>query len=164
MGFGTGHHATTRLCLAALQAFDVAGKRVLDVGTGSGVLAIAAARLGARDVLGIDFDADAIASASENLESNPDTDNVRLEVVDVRNAALPRADIVVANLTGAVLVMNAALLSSAVASGGTLIVSGVQTHERDEVVSAFSRGQLIWSNDEAGWMGLGFNFPDSPEV
>ena len=164
MGFGTGHHATTRLCLAALQAFDVAGKRVLDVGTGSGVLAIAAARLGARDVLGIDFDPDAIASASENLESNPDTDNVRLEVVDVRDAALPRADIVVANLTGAVLVMNAALLSSAVAPGGTLIVSGVQTHERDEVVAAFTGAQLVWSNDEAGWMSLGFNFPDPPEV
>ena len=164
MGFGTGHHPTTRLCLAALQSVDVRGKRVLDVGTGSGVLAIAAAALGAREALGIDFDADAIANARENLELNAQITNVRFEAVDVRDAALPSADVVLANLTGAVLLHNAALLSSTVAAGGTLIVSGLQTHERADVVDAFRAASVRWSGEEAGWEAVAFNFPSAGAV
>lgn len=159
MGFGTGHHATTRLCLDTLQAFQLNGARVLDVGTGSGVLALAAAALGASDALGIDFDPDAITNANENLELNPGLSGVRFEVVDVRDALLPKADIVLANLTGAVLVQNAALLTSAVDTDGTLIVSGLQTHEYESVVSAFVGGRIASEKEELGWMALAFNFP-----
>lgn len=164
MGFGTGHHATTRLCLETLQAFQLQGARVLDVGTGSGVLALAAAALGASEALGIDFDPDAITNANENLELNPGLSGVRFQVVDVRDALLPKADIVVANLTGAVLVQNAALLTSAVDTDGTLIVSGLQTHEYESVVSAFVGGRLASEKEEAGWMALAFNFPDEAAV
>ena len=164
MGFGTGHHATTRLCLETLQAFRMDGARVLDVGTGSGVLAIAAVALGASEALGIDFDPDAIANARENLALNPSVSGVRFEVLDVRDAVLPKADIVFANLTGAVLVQNAALLSSAVDTNGTLIVSGLQTHEYEDVMNAFAGARLASEKEEAGWMALAFNFPEAGAV
>lgn len=156
MGFGTGHHATTRLCLAALQAAEPRGLRVLDVGTGSGVLAIAAAALGAREALGIDFDPDAVQSAQENLELNPQVSGVRFEVADLRERPLPQADIVLANLTGAVLEQHAPLLLGAVARGGLLIASGLQSHEREAVTGAFAAAEVTWADEDAGWVGLAF--------
>ncbi len=154
MGFGTGHHATTRLCLAALQAVGARDKQVVDVGTGSGVLALAAAVLGARESLGIDVDVDAVQSARENLDLNPGITGVRFEVADLRERPLPRADIVLANLTGAVLVQNASLLLAATAPAGILIASGLQAHERDAVVAAFAAAEIVWSGEDAGWVGL----------
>jgi ribosomal protein L11 methyltransferase len=154
MGFGTGHHATTRLCLEALQGLDVAGKRVLDIGTGSGVLAIAARLLGAAEAVGIDVDADAIQSARENLSLNPDATHVRFEVVDLAAVALPLADIVLANLTGALLVRAAATLWGSVVPDGVLIVSGLQSHERDDVLRALAPKKILWQREEDSWVGL----------
>ena len=154
MGFGTGHHVTTRLCLAALQTIDLANQVVLDVGTGSGLLAIAADRLGAARAIGIDYDPDAIRSARENLDLNPEARHVTFDTVDLAARALPLADVVTANLTGALLVRSAAALLGAVRPGGTLILSGIQSHERDEVRQAFADAAVCWEHDEDGWVGL----------
>lgn len=154
MGFGTGHHVTTRLCLAALQTIELTGQTVLDVGTGSGVLAIAANRLGAARAIGIDCDADAIQSARDNLELNPEARGVTFETIDLAARALPTAGVVTANLTGALLVRSAAALLGAVRSGGTLILSGIQSHERDEVRRAFDGAEVCWERDADGWVGL----------
>jgi ribosomal protein L11 methyltransferase len=159
MGFGTGHHATTRLCLAALQTLDLTNQVVLDVGTGSGVLALAADRLGAVRVTGIDYDPDAIESANENLPLNPPVTHVSFEVRDIWAGALPQADVVTANLTGAVLVRAAGMLVAALGPGGTLIVSGVLGHERDEVRAAFSPLAIVWERDEDEWVGLAMKKP-----
>lgn len=155
MGFGTGHHATTRLCLMALQTIDLTNRVVLDVGTGSGVLAIAANCLGAARAFGIDKDADAIQSARENLDLNPEASRVTFDAVDLAARALPLADVVTANLTGALLVRSAPALLAALRSGGTLILSGIQSHERDAVRQAFADAAVCWERDEDGWVGLG---------
>ena len=154
MGFGTGHHVTTRLCLAALQTIDLTDRVLLDVGTGSGVLAIAAAHLGAAQALGIDYDPDAIRSARENLDLNPEASGVTFETGDLATRALPEADVVTANLTGALLVRSAPILLAAVRTGGILILSGIQSHERDEVRERFAEAEIQWERDEDGWVGI----------
>ena len=153
MGFGTGHHATTRLCLAALQVVDLRRAFVLDVGTGSGVLAIAAVTLGAASALGIDDDPDAIAAAKENLDFNRVT-NVTFEVRDLMAAPLPRADVVVANLSGALLVRAATPLLQAVRPGGVLILSGILVSEGDDIRRAFANLPFVADVQEDGWLAF----------
>lgn len=154
MGFGTGHHATTRLCLVALQHADVSRKTVIDVGTGSGVLALAAARLGASRVLGIDNDQDAIDNALENRGLNALEAHVEFRCVSVETAAGEGPyDIVVANLTGAVLIRFARELSAMAAESGRLILSGLREEEEAGVVAAFGRS-LIDREAEDGWVCL----------
>jgi ribosomal protein L11 methyltransferase len=159
MGFGTGHHVTTRLCLAALQTIDLNGRSVLDVGTGSGVLAIAADLLGAASALGIDNDADAIQSARESLDLNPGARHVTFETIDLAARALPAADIVTANLTGSLLMRSAGALLAAVRPHGTLILSGIQPGERDEVRQAFGDSEITWEREEDGWVALAVKKP-----
>jgi ribosomal protein L11 methyltransferase len=157
MGFGTGHHATTRLCLAALQTLTINGADALDVGTGSGVLALAAAALGATRSRGIDNDPDAIQSATDNLALNPDASHVCFELADLRGGiGAAAADIVTANLTGAVLEQAAGELVAAVRPGGTLIVSGLTTPERPAVEAAFGRIRIVGGWEEDGWSALAF--------
>ncbi len=159
MGFGTGHHATTRLCLDALQRVDVQGKTVLDVGTGSGVLAIAARVLGAARATGVDVDPDAVQSARENLELNPGVSGVSFIAGDLATDRLEPADVVTANLTGALLVRSASRLLDAVSLGGILILSGLMKEERDAVVRAFGAEAPVWERTEDEWVGLAVKKP-----
>ena len=148
MGFGTGHHATTRLCLAALQTINLRGSSVIDAGTGSGVLAIAASRLGAAQVLAIDVDSDAIESARENLMLNPEAD-VTLGVVDLRGVTLRPFDVVLANLTCDLLVSASATLRAL--SRRHLILSGFMVAETRDVLAAFDRCSVASDTQEDGW-------------
>jgi ribosomal protein L11 methyltransferase len=159
MGFGTGHHPTTRLCLEGLQRLDLSGVEVLDVGTGSGVLALAACRLGARHAIGIDSDADAVQSARDNLALNDELSNVSFERADLSEWLRGKpeaADVVTANLTGAMLAREAPSLMSALRPSGFLIASGLEAHEREAVIKAFGR-EPVWNHEEDGWVGLLFN-------
>jgi ribosomal protein L11 methyltransferase len=153
MGFGTGHHATTRLCLAALQRIPVAGRRLLDVGTGSGVLALAGSLLGASASVGIDDDPDAVQAASENLQLNAHA-HASFAVEDVRSFTDPGFDIVTANLTGGLLVSAADRLQRLTLPGGVLILSGMMTSEVDEVLGAFKGSELRARADEDEWVCL----------
>jgi ribosomal protein L11 methylase PrmA len=137
MGFGTGHHATTRMCLELLQQIDVHGTRVIDVGTGSGILALAAWKLGASNVVAIDHDPDALQNARDNIARNGGTGGV--ELVEADFAAMPAepADVVLANLTAAALERHASVLTGMIAERGALVASGFSPEELDGVACAF---------------------------
>jgi len=151
MGFGTGHHATTRLCIDALQRLNIAGRTVLDVGTGSGVLAIAASLLGASRSVGIDDDADAITSPHENLQLNPQAEATLL-VTDLRATDVGSADLVIANLTGGLLISAARALQDLVARGGSLVLSGLMAVEEKDVLAAFPTWTLEHRSEEDEWL------------
>jgi ribosomal protein L11 methyltransferase len=159
-GFGTGHHQSTRLCLRALTDVDVRGKRVLDLGTGSGVLAMAAALSGARQVLAVDVDPDAIESARESQALNPSAAGIEWLVADYRQrGAYPPIDglwdVVLANLTGGMLQSSAERLRDLVKPGGVLISSGFDTDERPAVVEALGLSEDAAFLEDS-WVGLVF--------
>jgi ribosomal protein L11 methyltransferase len=152
-GFGTGHHPTTRLCLELLQELDLRGKRVIDVGCGSGVLAIAAAKLDAREVIAIDNDPDAVRNARENVRRNAVD-------VDVIEAALPAisiapGDVVLANLTASVLERFASSIRKVITAAGTVIVSGFSPYQVDGVARALnvSAAKIVQDGDWAALSG-----------
>jgi ribosomal protein L11 methyltransferase len=153
--FGTGHHATTRLCLQALQQLSMEGRHVLDVGTGSGILAIAAARLGAARVLGIDTDGDAVRTARETLALNGGDRCVTFRQADISALAdpgsMPEFDVIAANLTGALLVSISAALLGAARRDGHLVLSGFTVDEAGDVAAAFARAAQVDSWQDDGW-------------
>jgi ribosomal protein L11 methyltransferase len=161
MGFGTAHHASTRLCLRALQGLRLAGVSVLDVGTGSGVLAIAAHRLGASRVVACDLDPDALASAHDNLALNGIVDGIALIEADVsRQIALLGGgfDVIVANLTAALLGREAATFARLAGPDAHVIASGLQREDVSTVARAFAESgwALHERQDDDDWVGLLF--------
>src|SRR5262245_56148747 len=151
-GFGTGHHQSTRLCITLLQSRNLRGLTVTDVGTGSGVLAITAAKLGAAQVEAIDSDPDAVENARENIVLNDVATIVRAHVQDLTEAPPPPADVVMANLTGTLLARHAGELRKFVKPGGALIVSGFNVEERERVREAFEPALMVGeSAEEDDW-------------
>lgn len=166
MGFGTGHHASTRLCLALLQQLALDGRRVVDVGTGSGVLAIAALRLGATTAVAVDYDHDSIVCAQESAELNNITTGLDIRQVDLERDTVAGGpfDVVLANLTGGLLMRLVQPLTSLAAAGGTLILSGITAAEADDVIRTFAEAGCPVSTrlDEDGWVGLRLPAPARP--
>ncbi len=150
-GFGTGHHQSTRLCLALLQHRSLGGQTVLDVGTGSGVLAIAAAKLGAAYVAAIDVDPDAVENARENIDTNGVAAVVEAHVEDFTTAGRQPADVVTANLSGTILARHAKDLVRFVRPTGALIVAGFNIEEKAMVEEAFPDFAIGESAEEEGW-------------
>ena len=154
MGFGTGHHATTRLCLLLMQQLDLRGARVLDIGTGSGVLALAAWKLGAADVVAVDSDPDALDNARANIARNGAAPSIDIIMDDLGTLRVERAHLVLANLTGAVLVRYAAELRAIVQAGGYLVLSGFAPRDAAVIQTAFNGLALIEEKVEGEWAAL----------
>jgi ribosomal protein L11 methyltransferase len=154
MGFGTGHHATTRMCLQLLSEIDVTDCTVLDLGTGSGVLTMAAALRGARSVVGIDVDEDAITSAETSAKLNTLPDSISFRISDFRLDPPQPADVVLANLTGGMLTSSAASIAALVRPHGQLILSGFDHTEADRVLASFASFTERQRLSEDNWIAL----------
>jgi ribosomal protein L11 methyltransferase len=159
MAFGTGLHPTTRLCLGALEPLAdeglLDGAHVLDVGCGSGILAIAALLLGATRAVGLDTDPIAVEATLANARRNRVARRLPARVGSLPSGE-PAFDVVLANLIAGVLVPLAPLLRDEIRPGGTLLASGIFVDREDEVRDAFSSVGLIVreSTQEGDWVAL----------
>lgn len=154
LAFGTGQHQSRRLCLSLLAEQIQGGERVLDVGTGSGILSVAAAKLGAASVVATDIDPVAADAARQTVRQNQLAERVR-----VQEGSIPtddQFDLVVANLTADLLQFLAEDLAGALMQGGRLIVSGLISTRQDEVAAALTNRSLqlqtVLTEDE--WRAL----------
>ncbi len=151
MAFGTGSHPTTRLCLEWLERTVTPGVSILDYGCGSGILAIAAAKLGAGDVLGVDIDLQAVTAAKNNAETN----QVSARFDDSTKEIQGQFDIVVANILSNPLKALAPAICSHVRPGGRLALSGILVEQADELIEAYSSYiPLALADSRDGWVCL----------
>ncbi len=154
VAFGTGTHPTTQLCLAWLDEHVVPGARVLDYGCGSGILSIAAAKLGAGDTIGVDVDEQALEAARANAAAN----RVSARYTGPDNLHAGSFDIVVANILSNPLKLLAPALLARVAPRGALVLSGVLERQSDDVIATYKAvdptvSLQVWRASE-GWVCL----------
>ena len=164
--FGTGHHATTQLLLEWLEAHVHGGERVLDVGTGSGILAMVALRLGAASAWGIDHDPVAIECAHEYAVQNGFGPELMLDTSSLITLSPGQFDIVVANLDRRTLLDINDLLVACVYRHGMLAVSGLLIDDRRDLLDGFHRvgGALAWERERDGWLAMAFTFDQKGPV
>jgi len=153
MAFGTGTHATTAMCLEWLAAHPPRDLDVIDYGCGSGILAIAALKLGAARALGIDTDPQALTVSHENAERNQVTSRLALSLPDAVPADTS-ADVVLANILAGPLVHLAPRLAGLVRPGGRLILSGVLANQAAEVEAAYATYFVLERRVHDGWAML----------
>lgn len=156
IAFGTGTHETTSLCLRLLEKQGVSGKSVLDLGTGSGILAIAAGLLGARDVLATDIDPEALKIARENVELNRLDKLVKLQQSDLTKGIDFKADIVLANLIAELVKKAAADVKRCLNQNGVFISSGILTDLKEDVAFALKESgfEIIEIMEEGEWCAI----------
>jgi ribosomal protein L11 methyltransferase len=148
LAFGTGTHPTTRMCLRWIATQSLAGQRVLDYGCGSGILAIGAAKYGARDIDAVDIDEAAVRATLDNAQANGVTLKAGLP-----DAAQGLYDTVLANILATPLKMLAPLLRAHVAPGGSLVLAGILERQADELTAAYAPYcHLAVADAQDGWV------------
>lgn len=153
MAFGCGTHPTTAMCMALLEEVIRGGETVLDVGAGSGILSLAAARLGASEVVAVDSDPTAVRTARENVEANGLGGLVRVREGDLLDGIGTPADVIVANIVADVIIRLLPRAVSLLRGGGKFIASGVISGRREEVAGAIEASGLavLKTTSEGEW-------------
>ncbi|HWE57827.1 MAG TPA: 50S ribosomal protein L11 methyltransferase, partial [Acidimicrobiales bacterium] len=154
--FGSGSHPSTRLILAALDADPPAGLDVLDVGCGSGVLAIAAARLGAGRVVAVDIDPEAVAATRSNAGANGVAGQVEASVTPV-GSLTGRFDLALVNVTAGVHAELAAAVTARVKPGGRLLLAGLLPGQWAHIAGSYDAADIVELVDLEGWEGVVLN-------
>lgn len=157
MSFGTGHHATTQLMIEAMQTLAFPGKKVLDFGTGTGILAILARKLGATDILAIDHDEWSIRNTGDNARMNEAPMDIRQGSLDDMPPAV--YDVILANINRNILLQYMEMMAAQLAPRGTLLLSGILEEDITAIQEAAAAQQLVWQDGSArsGWQVLRFN-------
>ncbi len=154
LAFGTGSHPTTKLCLSWLDENLLQGDTVLDYGCGSGVLAIAALKLGASQVFGLDIDSHAVAASRQNANRNQ-CDPAKIKFASEHSGPAIQFDVVVANILANPLMMLAPILISATHKGGYIVLSGILKEQANEVMDTYQQWfSLQVDREEEGWVLL----------
>lgn len=158
--FGTGEHASTRLCLTLMSGVDFNDKLVIDVGAGSGILGIAAAKSGAKKVDLCDIDKETLECAEENAVLNGVFDNVRLTAGGIDAIEEYKADVLLCNLTADILNKIVSDLARYVKMGGLVICSGILDTRSADLINNFHKNQfeLLERVDEGEWVGVKFRY------
>ena len=153
LAFGTGGHETTSLCLEALDERVKGGERVLDIGTGSGILAIAALKLGASVAEGVDIDPVAVRTAGENAALNGVADKLTVLVGDLSDKASGKYDIVTANIVANAILSLAPAVPALMADDGIFIASGIIDSRKNEVLAGLAAAGLavLEVKEKRGW-------------
>ncbi|MDD6067276.1 MAG: 50S ribosomal protein L11 methyltransferase [Succinivibrio sp.] len=152
LAFGTGTHPTTSLCLSYLDSLDLKDKDVLDYGCGSGILAIAALKLGAKSATGVDIDEQALIASKENAKRNGVEDKLQLIMGTDKKLDLPQFPVTVANILAGPLAELEPIIASLTQSGGKLALSGILTEQADSVIEAYSKDFVMNKvKDLDGW-------------
>ena len=156
MAFGTGTHGTTILCLECLEGLVTPGMTVFDIGAGSGILSIAAAKLGAASVQAVEYDAMAAETATRNVAANGVGDIVSVMQGDLMNSLFGQADIIVANLVADLILKMAPSVPAHLKDGGCLVASGIIKDRLADVTAVLAKEGLILNKiEEAGeWAAL----------
>ena len=157
MSFGTGHHATTYMMIQQMREIDFIGKTVFDFGTGTGILAILAEKLGAAKILAIDYDEWSIANTAENLDRNNCTKSTLQKADNAEGEE--QFDIILANINKNVILDNFSTLVKQLAKGGTLLLSGLLITDENDIVTATSKFPLVFNGKVTrnNWICLRFN-------
>ena len=153
LAFGTGGHETTNLCLEVLDERVRGGERVLDIGTGSGILAIAALKLGAAVAEGVDIDPVAVRTAGENAALNGVADKLTVLVGDLSDKASGKYDIITANIVANAIMALAPAVPGLMADDAVFIASGIIDSRKDEVIAALEAAGLavLEVKEKRGW-------------
>lgn len=157
LAFGSGTHDTTRLCLEALENYVSGGEKVLDVGCGSGILAVASLLLGAKEALGIDIDELAVKTARENGEINGFSEpRLRFVQGDMTDKVTEKYDVIVANIVADIIILLCKDIKSFMADNSVFITSGIIEQRENDVVAAFEENGLIIKErrQSGGWLSF----------